>query len=51
MEGGTPRKTGLQGQALQAGRKGDTPSREDGLCMAKQDALGDRPAGKQQEMF
>lgn len=46
VEDGTPRKAGLQGQALQAGRKGDTPSTGDGLCMAKQDALGDRPAGK-----
>lgn len=35
VESGTPRKVGLQGQALQSGRKGDTPSREDGLCMAK----------------
>lgn len=35
VERGTPRKVGLQGQALQSGRKGDTPSREDGLCMAK----------------
>lgn len=46
MEGDIFRKTGLQGQALQEGREGGTPSREDRLFMAEQDALRERPAGE-----
>lgn len=43
MEIGTPRKAGLQGQALQARRWGGTPSRSDGLCLADR-----MPSGKGQ---